>query len=199
MVLLHEEVHRTAQRLTSATSRGIGRRFPRVLEEIDYAADLWTIVHELGRAMRTQEITHANALPHLRTLVDLHLAMLQAFDAESIPFQDVQVRRVTRYLIWYWQSVALEEVTSINEALHHLTTKPVLELAGVTRFLRGGRVWMDLEAHPNLTELGLLHGARFQVFPHSETVPVADILRGIRLSDDALVRGAIRSVQDMLR
>src|SRR5262249_50103620 len=47
MLFLHEGVH-SVHRLSRTVSRQIGR-FPKLVEEIDYQADVWGMLHELKR------------------------------------------------------------------------------------------------------------------------------------------------------
>jgi hypothetical protein len=47
MFLLHEGVHLATHRLSRETSVQVGR-LPKVLEAVDYEADVWAMLHEFA-------------------------------------------------------------------------------------------------------------------------------------------------------
>jgi hypothetical protein len=197
LFLLHETVHATRQGLTSATAESVGR-LPRVLEEADYVADVWAVVHEYGRALRSGDTDDAKGADFLRDLLRLMTATFWAFDAGDLPLASVQVRRLNRYLIWYWQRLALETVDTAQQAARVLGTEPVLEISGPRIGTSRGRVMFDLDrSHLESIELGVLvDGFRIVRVGSRAGARVGALLDAIRLGDEATFVSALRGVFD---
>ncbi|HEX2881639.1 MAG TPA: SAVED domain-containing protein, partial [Polyangiaceae bacterium] len=127
LLLLHEALHHGKQGLDGTSARQI-RLAPKVLEEIDYLADVWALVHEYafsGLLAKDWQEQRAELLAILETAIQT----MWAFDVG----RDVgvlEVRRVNRYLVWYANLVRLENARSLNQAIDVLAMKPVIELVG---------------------------------------------------------------------
>lgn len=144
MLLLHEALHHGKQGLDECTARQI-RMAPKVLEQLDYLADTWAMLHELAFCAfldRPWEEQRAE----LQSVVNTATATMWAFDA-SAERGVLEVRRISRYLIWYLMAVRLEHAASLDEALQVFTSRPFIELVGPPTQLRDGRLVMLL-SHP---------------------------------------------------
>jgi CBASS immunity sensor of nucleotide second messenger signals len=149
MLVLHEAAHRGPQGLTGTLSKGVGR-FPKVLEEIDYHADVWGMLHEhaLTALVAPAEV---DASPQFfQRLILTATETMWAFDDDGGALRQVQVRRLNRYLIWYWQYLLLERAasrtTTLREILAILAQRPIIELAGPTLSTHDERVFLALDA-----------------------------------------------------
>src|SRR5262249_6227831 len=111
MLLLHEGIHER-HRLTPATNVQIGL-FPKIVEEVDYQADVWALLHEyrLAKSSAGQLDARRFFLDQIRILT----RTLWAFDAGAGPLYEIQVRRLNRYLIWYWQFLRIERVRELAD------------------------------------------------------------------------------------
>jgi hypothetical protein len=110
----------------------------------------------------------------------------------------VQVRRLNRYLIWYWQRLALETVDTAQQAARVLGTEPVLEISGPRIGTSRGRVMFDLDrSHLESIELGVLvDGFRIVRVGSRAGARVGALLDAIRLGDEATFVSALRGVFD---
>jgi len=113
LFFLHEAVHVAKQGITSANADRVGR-LPRVLEEVDYVADVWALVNDFGRAVRTGDTDAADAAAFFRERLRVMTATFWTFDAADLPLSTIPVRRLNRYLIWYWIRIALESVDDLD-------------------------------------------------------------------------------------
>lgn len=200
LFLLHEAIHVARQGVTSANAERLGQLW-RVLEEVDYLADVWALLHEYGRALRIGEATEANAPQFFRELLRVVTATFWAFDAGDTPRSAIQVRRLNRYLSWYWQRLRLERVRTLQDVLGVLSTKPVLEIAGPRVFTARNRVVFDLDpAYFDAVELGVLvDGHRVERIGSRPGAPVARLLEALRGSDETLFEESLRGVFESVR
>jgi hypothetical protein len=103
LFLFHEYLHEH-NALTKYTAQDVGS-YPNSLEHIDYAADLYALLHQLGWAMINDAqvvATDETQCRYLADQIDLILRSFWAFD-QPFPRDEWQVRRLRRYLNWYWR------------------------------------------------------------------------------------------------
>lgn len=154
MLLLHEALHHGRQGLNAEMARQI-RLAPKVLEELDYCADVWAMMHNFAYEQLVDR-PWPEQRSGLTSIVDTAVRTMWAFDA----FNErgaLEVRRVNRYLIWYTQLVRLERAGSFEQALATLADKPVVELVGPLVGVRDNRWVAKLNGAGPLTyELVLL-------------------------------------------
>lgn len=142
MLLLHEALHHGSQGLTAESATMI-RLAPKVLEELDYLADTWAMMHEFviaGLATRDWSAQRAGLLQIIEAAVDT----MWAFDSGS-ERGELEVRRVNRYLIWYVQLARIEQTADAPQAMRVLSEKPTIELIGPRVHLRDGRYVLALD------------------------------------------------------
>ena len=167
MLILHELAHRGPQMLTSYTSPGVGR-FPKVLEEIDYHADVWAMLHEYALSKSQSPRAVSDVRRFFTGLVRCATSAMWAFDDAGPPPHEIQVRRLNRYLIWAWQSLLLDRgagggrETTLDTVLSILAHRPTIELAGPELCTREERIFFSLEtSNLSVPELAIYHDGRF--------------------------------------
>lgn len=132
LFIFHESLHFQLG-LSSYQAQGIGR-FPRVLEEADFYADVWAMINEYGftrfHSGTAQVLDSSN---FFSSLIELALETFWAFDTNADMFRP-QVRRVNRYLIWYYMmaQLRLSKMKDIDETIERMTIKPIVDLRGAT-------------------------------------------------------------------
>lgn len=131
LFVFHEGLH-IHQNLTNATANNIGR-FPRVLEEADYVADVWAMLHEFAYSQSYYSQETKNEKAFFRQLIDVATKTMWAFDDLDPNTDEMQVRRVNRYLIWYWNYIQIDDrsCTSLLDIVNILANKPIIELRGL--------------------------------------------------------------------
>jgi hypothetical protein len=141
LFLFHEYLHEH-NALTKYTAQEVGS-YPNSLEHIDYAADLYALLHQLGWAMiyDTQVVaTHEAQCQFLAEQIDLILRSFWAFD-QPFPRDEWQVRRLRRYLNWFWRHVQVKRAApNLAAALAALARRPAIELAGMRQRVAGRRI-----------------------------------------------------------
>ncbi len=195
MLVLHELAHRGHQSLTRTSSQEIGR-FPKVLEEIDFQADVWAMLHEYALSRSQTQIEDAPQF--FLGLVHRATECMWAFD-EGPPLREIQIRRLNRYLIWYWMFLSLERLSALSHGgtldavLSELSRRPILELAGSPIHTHDGRVFFDLDPRRVKTpELAIYHDGR--LFRHGSRPDFAidALLDGVRMRDGEKILRSLR-------
>jgi len=199
MLVLHESVHRGPQALTGTSSEGMGR-FPKVLEEMDYLADVWGMLHEHALTELRSRSEVAEPRQFFMDLIRDATETMWAFNDVGPPLREIQIRRLNRYLIWYWQYLRLERGTgrgeeiALDAILAILAQRPILELAGPEVVARGERVLFALDTRRvNLPELAIYHEGR--LFRHGARIgfPIDALLEGVRSRDGRRILDVLRA------
>lgn len=197
LFLLHEGLH-AHQQLTVATSRAVGR-FAKILEEIDYQADSWALLHERAYVISTDP-SLANDGPTLaRSLMSVAIETMLSFDAQPGPLTQMQVRRVARYLIWSWQYLETLRLQPADDPSPILATRPLIELAGAEIRVRDNRVWYLLDPrHLQNPEVAVYRSNRLHRFGDGPSLPIDELLDALRRCEAARFRNALRGVFDQV-
>ena len=155
LFLFHEYLH-DFNGLTKYNSTQVGR-FPNALERIDYAADLYALFHELDFCSiydQGKVDDDTKAKKYLVDTIDLMIRSMWAFEPHG-SLNDWQVRRIRRYLNWYWRRVQVSRAKDLDMALFVLSKQPALELAGCQIRAFGRRVIMRLNKPDPSTDLSI--------------------------------------------
>ncbi|QRK06579.1 SAVED domain-containing protein [Archangium violaceum] len=199
MLVFHELAHRGPQALTSWSSKEIGR-FPKVLEEIDYHADVWAMLHEYALTKTRAPDEVADPRKFFVDLVRIATETMWAFDDDGPPLQEIQTRRLNRYLIWYWQYLLLErgagrgQKTTLESILARLAQRPLIELAGPTVIAHDERVFFALDtARVNVPELGVYHEGRLHRHGTRPDFNINALLERVRARDGKGILEVLRS------
>lgn len=145
LFLFHESLH-DFHSLTKLRAQNVGR-FPNCLEFIDYTADAYALLHQLDsqRVRDRRVVEDAKAqVTFLKEQLRLMLNSYWAFEPPA-PIYEWQVRRVRRYLNWYWRLAQLEQVQDITIAIRLLSRPPHVELAGIHQIVRPPRHFCSVE------------------------------------------------------
>ncbi|MBL9005295.1 MAG: SAVED domain-containing protein [Myxococcales bacterium] len=203
MLLLHEGVHRGPQGITRTTSQEVGR-FPKVLEEVDYQADVWAFLYE--RVLSELELP-SSVTPPRRFFMDAIRTATEtmwAFDMDAAPLQEIQVRRLNRYLIWYWQYLRMEKgierpaEMTLPEVINILAERPHLELAGPHLFTRDERVFFSLDPSQMRTpELAIYHCGKFHRDGARDDFRLSELLSAFAERDTDRILAVLRAAVDM--
>jgi hypothetical protein len=158
LFLFHEAVH-FYHHLTAYTANDAGG-FPRIIEEVDYQADVWAMLHEYSYSKMYYPKELKDEKAFFKDLIHVATETMWAFDdAENAMRDEIQVRRMNRYLIWYWQALRIEEtkVNKLEDIVIVLSQKPLVEINGLTMKTNGRRVQFDLlNYQPTSLEIGAL-------------------------------------------
>jgi hypothetical protein len=182
----HEYLHEF-QYLTEHTAIGIGG-FANCLERLDYVADAYGTLHQLDYLIRQAATDHFTEIDIVRLLRESISEAIDAFWTfePPAPTQNWQVRRVRRYLNWYWRREQISSADSLAVAIAQLCEPPVIELVGPPISTDTRRVFLDLARihRPDLLELALIDERnRLQRFPTSTTLSIPGLLEAFRQHD----------------
>lgn len=196
LLLLHEAVHLSDHCLTDATAPQIGR-FPKVLEAADYDADLWGLLHEYRFSREILKDTQDQRLLFCE-IVATAIDSFWAFDDNGSDLSEIQVRRIQRYINWYWQLLAVGSSRSEFESLKSLAVKPHLEIAGPEIHAAGERVFFHLNGKYPGAELCVMHNNQIFRYSQGTASRVADIFDGFRRRSSEQVKGALKGAFDQI-
>lgn len=160
MFLFHESLHITQHLLTSNNSNGIGS-FPKVIEEADYQADVWAMFHEYKFASIYDRDVLKNPRTYFLKLINTAILTMWSFFPPTGNIQLIQIRRVNRFLMWYFQFLLIEELSQkakLKDIILVLLQKPNIELSGPIIKSYQQRTYFDLSIpNINMPELALFH------------------------------------------
>jgi hypothetical protein len=198
LFLFHEYLHRYHS-ITKHTAAEIGK-FANCLEYLDYAADSYAIIHQIDLARRYDGglLDDQPARLFLAVQVELAIKSFWAFDAST--GSEWQVRRIRRYLNWYWRLIQIENAPDLATALRVFRRQPAIEIGGLFQVARGRRVIALLERVDPSTqlEIGLvLENDRFHRVPDSTNTNLRELLRAFAKGDHEAIKSFFRSVYDM--
>lgn len=197
-LVLHEAVHRGPQTLTRTLSLGIGR-FPKVLEEMDYHADVWAMLYEYALTETVSKSEVEKPETFFLEMVRLATETMWAFDDDGSELHQIQIRRLNRYLIWYWQWLHLERAAAIAQAtlddiLGLLADKPILELAGPTLVTRDERIFFELDAkRVSVPELGIYHHGKLHRHGARLDFSITELIEGVRRRNGDMILRVLRA------
>lgn len=197
MLFFHEALHIASHRLTEATAPAI-RRFPKVLEAVDYEADVWSMLHELAFTRHFHPGDGRSVREVFLEIAKAGVETMWAFDDALDEPDRMEIRRVNRYLIWYWQMLRLERCTALDEIATVLSRKPLIELAGPRVYVDADRVFYDLRA-PWATDLELaaqLDDNRIVRHGRAAATNPELLLEGLRQRDGDKVRSVLKGIVD---
>lgn len=183
LLLFHEVMHEK-QGIMGRLAAGIGK-FPKILEVADYQSDVWAILHEFYYAKthyRHKMGDQQDPSNFFVQLIDSAINTMWAFDDQGIDLTRLPVRRLNRYLIWYWQRarVVHRHCNSLKGVLEILTELPILEIKGLNPRTEKHRVFYPLqhaEAYTPDLELGVLLRHRIKRTGNLEPFNIADLLQ----------------------
>lgn len=153
LFLFHEYLH-DYHSVTKNTADEVGK-FANCLEYLDYTADTYAILHQLdfARSHDTSLLESANARKFLASQVELAIRSFWAFDADL--GSEWQVRRVRRYLNWYWRLTQLENGSDLATVMPIFCRPPHVEIGGLYQVGRARRVVAFLNRQESSTILEL--------------------------------------------
>ncbi len=202
MLVLHESAHRGPQGLTGTSSKGVGR-FPKVLEEVDYHADVWGMLYEhaLTDLMSPAEVE--SPARFFQSLILSATETMWAFDDDGSPLRQIQVRRLNRYLIWYWQYLLLERAasrqTNLDDVLEILAQRPIIELAGPTLLTHDERVFLALDP-PRMMVPELCVYSQGRLHRHGPRIdfPITALLEGVSARNGKAILDVLRAAAEQI-
>jgi hypothetical protein len=135
LFLFHEGLHycQDGHCLIEEIATGIGR-FPKVIEEADYQADVWALLYEYRYSyVHQQQDIESNLKKFFLDAIDTAVETMWSFVDNGADLTEIQIRSMNRFLNWYWQWVRIERLPgngSLKEIIEILFDKPVIEFAG---------------------------------------------------------------------
>jgi hypothetical protein len=197
MLFFHEAIHIQSHHLTEATAPSI-RRFPKILEEVDYQADVWAMIHECAF---TKHYHHAEAVDERALFLEIVKTAVEtmwAFDDGLDELERMEIRRVNRYLIWYWQLLHLERCSSLDEIASVLAKKPLIELAGPRVHTDDDRVFYELREpwSADLEFAAQLGHARVVRHGRSAAIDIPALIAGFRQRNGDRIKAVLKGIVD---
>jgi hypothetical protein len=197
LFLFHEGLHYSpdGHNLVQEIATGIGR-FPKVIEEADYQADVWGLLYEYKySSMFNSSSVEPNYKKFFLDSIDTAVETMWSFVDSGTELTEIQIRSMNRFLNWYWQWVRIERLSgngTLKEIVQILFDKPVIEFAGADVFtLDGQRVFYKLGATQQRNyELAIFFKNRVSRFAPTG---IAKIVEGFRELNGNKIKEGLRS------
>ena len=193
LFFFHEALHISKHNLNSDNYRGMGR-YPKIMEEVDYQSDVYAMLHQYNCNIPKPEqcTTFFSQLIHAAT------ETMWAFDELEDP-REMEVRRINRYLIWYFIAVQIEDANceSFREVLAILAVKPVIELR-LTAVTSPDRSSIKIDLENIRTEelaIGVFYENRPRTFGfQGEQLSLDTMVSGFRERDPEKIKYVMRQL-----
>jgi hypothetical protein len=184
--LFHEYLHEV-HGITKETYRQVGK-FPNGLERADYMCDLYGILHELDWEADEDRELHTDFdrfRQRFVELIDLVVRSYWVFEVQP-PNRRWEVRRMRRYMNWYWQWTRMHFARDPLQAAAIVARQPIVELSGLATSADGRRhyAYLDRFDHDVDLELGIvLDDERLARIQHSINTPIDELVRAFIQQD----------------
>ncbi len=178
LFLLHESLHYSYHGINKQVATDIGS-FPKVVEEADYQADVYALLHEYALSKLPRgDFDESHAKEWFIKVIEIMAETMWSFDDQGEIIKEIQIRRMNRYLIWYWQSIRIKYSNTLSEILDILSEKPVIEFSGLRLKASNQRVFYNLDDMvKELCEIGIYANGRVKrITPANYT----DLIEGFR-------------------
>jgi len=130
--------------------------------------------------------------------IDVATETMWAFDDNGVNLEEIQIRRVNRYLMWYWQYVMIEKFgTDLNEIIKVLEDKPVIEINGLKTKGLNNRFYFDLN-NKNSPHLEIAIFKNNEVYRHgsASNLPIESLVEGFKKMNGDLIKEVLRGFRD---
>lgn len=196
LFLFHEALHYKKHKLTTATANNIGS-FPKVLETADYQADVYGILNEYSYAFKAgYDVSDVKAF--FLNNISIATETMWSFDDRGKELEEMQIRRVSRYLIWYWQYVQIEKFgSSLDDIVRILEEKPVIEINGLKTKELNNRFFYDLNRrNSKYLEIGIFKDNVVVRHGSASNMPIESLIEGLKQMNGELIKEVLRSFRD---
>ncbi len=201
MFIFHEAIH-LPQGLTNYTALNIGR-FPRVLEEADYIADVWAMIHEYSYSKMHHNQETKSEKEFFKEMISVASNTMWAFDDLDPNNDEMQIRRVNRYLIWYWNYLQIEDRSTVNlqSIVSILANKPLLELRGLDIRAQAQRTIYRLTGFKvEELEIGYLEiSGRIKRASNAGGLQLNEVIKGFRERNGERILSQLKSWHHQIR
>ena len=198
LFLFHEYLH-LYHSIGKHTAAEVGK-FANCLEHVDYTADTYALLHQLDwtRVHERQKVaTDEDKRRFLADQIELALLSFWAFDEAA--GAEWQVRRIRRYLNWYWRLVQVGNSPDLATALSLFNHQPHIEVGGLYQLARGRRVLAQLNRRDRTTYLELalvLEDERLYRQSESPNTNLSALLDAFQKGDHAAIKGFFNALFD---
>lgn len=160
-------------------------RYPQILAEADYQADVFALLH-----LYTMENPEASETKQLfMDMIDALTETMWAVD--TLEEQDeIEVRRLNRYLTWYYQRAQIEsdKCKTLKDIFKILSRKPLIELKlqGLSTIDRT-QVMFNLKK-PDTRDLGIAIFEHNYINESQSSLNVANLIKGFYKRNPELIK-----------
>lgn len=196
LFLFHETLHYKKHKLTASTANNIGS-FPKVLETADYQADVYGLLNEYSYAVKAGYSVENLKLFFLEN-INIAIETMWSFDDRGKELEEMQIRRVSRYLIWYWQYVQIEKNgNTLDDIIRTLEEKPVIEINGLKTKELNNRFFYDLNRkNSGYLEIGIFKENEVIRHGSASNLPIESLIEGLKQLNGELIKEVLRSFRD---
>lgn len=175
---IRESIHHSSHGISAHNVQGISY-YPRSVEEVDYQADVYALLHEFVYMRYPID----KAADHFSNLIHILTETMWAFDKQRLKSDAMEVHRVNRYLVWYYLLCRVQNCDKLEDILGLLASKPILELRLQSIQSQAGKKIVFKLDKVKESELGIciLNKGRLEPFPNQVGIlSLTDIIEGLR-------------------
>jgi hypothetical protein len=198
LYVLHEALHQE-HKLDYRTVNGIGN-FPKTVEIADYQADAFAVIIEFCRYYfdgKSDNLTTKLLREKIVRIIRIAIETTFSFNPLG-QLSGIQVRRVNRYLIWFYQIGMIEKyiidsiplTDSLAEILNILSVKPVIEISGPALYVNKAkdRILYDLnDYNRHDEELVIFKDNTIERFGKTRDFQLETLIEGFKKSNYKII------------
>ncbi|GEM_PF-6760417 len=188
LFFFHETLHLHQHNLDGNKAQGIGL-FPRVIEEADYEADIYALLHEYWFS-HSRDAKSGFESNRFASIVECIINTMWAFDDRGVDIEEIEIRRFNRYLIWYLIWVQVDRADSSSEIFELLANKPIIEYQGAQTIVRNQRTYFNLRKQSGMPQFASYVAGKIK---RASTQYTDQIRKGFKHRDGQCIYTAIES------
>ncbi len=192
LLFFHEILHDIKHDMQNGRDEYI-ENFPKVLETADYQADVYAIINEYGfHDKMLKEVKYPKET--FQDIINIIIETMWCFDNQGSELTQIPIRRLNRYLIWYWQLISIEKTDGkLKSIVKILEEKPTIELAGLRVRVENNMPYFDLNIrHGRYLEMAVFHDNVVVRKGGGYNFNIENLLEGVRQRDGERILTELR-------
>ena len=194
LFFFHETIHHSTHQLRSENASGISR-YPRVVEEADYQADVYALLHEFHYTRPDKKQAKGYFLRMINALTET----MWAFVKQNKRPHEMEIQKVNRLLTWYYLAcwIESESCQDVEGIFNLLSVKPILELRlnGVSASNNQKLLFNFKRIRPEELGICVFHHAKIQSQGNDlGQLPLTDLVEGFRTKAPEKIKNTLRAL-----
>ncbi len=171
-------------------------RYPRIIEEANYQADVYAMLNEFF----LEGIHHGEPSDYFSRMIDALTETMWAFDKVKGRIDEMEVQRVNRYLTWYYIAGIIEQGDglSLEDILALIARKPIIELRlqATQASASGGLAFKFKQFNTTSIGIAIFHDGKMVSRGNEEgELPLTDLIEGFKQREPTKIKQVLNALR----